>query len=200
MALHVVQGERELVASAAAWRASRCAASRPWWRARRASASPSRSTPTAAGGERAGTGQRRARPGRGQAQLRPGARGVARMLTATPSAAPKPTPPRACCARPKSKPAACSTPATPHCTTTATRCCSRESSCTSCVPCRRWRTCWNSAPKAKAARRWTSQTLCDQLRRATDALNTATTPFAGRRMDARVRQALAGQRIDQMAA
>jgi molecular chaperone HscA len=44
------------------------------------------------------------------------------------------------------------------------------------------------------------QTLCDQLRRATDALNTATTPFAGRRMDARVRQALAGQRIDQMAA
>ena len=44
------------------------------------------------------------------------------------------------------------------------------------------------------------QLLCYQLRRATEALNTATTPFAGRRMDARVRQALAGQRIDQMAA
>jgi molecular chaperone HscA len=37
------------------------------------------------------------------------------------------------------------------------------------------------------------------LRAASDALNAATTPFAGRRMDARVRQALAGQRLDQLA-
>jgi molecular chaperone HscA len=34
----------------------------------------------------------------------------------------------------------------------------------------------------------------------TEALNRATTPFAGKRMDARVRQALSGQRIDQLAA
>jgi molecular chaperone HscA len=38
------------------------------------------------------------------------------------------------------------------------------------------------------------------LRDASEALNRATTPFAGRRMDARVRQALSGQRIDQLAA
>jgi molecular chaperone HscA len=38
------------------------------------------------------------------------------------------------------------------------------------------------------------------LRDATDALNRATTVFAGRRMDARLRGALAGQRIDQLAA
>jgi molecular chaperone HscA len=38
------------------------------------------------------------------------------------------------------------------------------------------------------------------LRNATEALNRATTPFAGRRMDARLRGALAGQRIDQLAA
>jgi molecular chaperone DnaK (HSP70) len=38
MALHVVQGERELVAIAARWRASNCAAFRRWWPARRASA------------------------------------------------------------------------------------------------------------------------------------------------------------------
>jgi molecular chaperone HscA len=38
------------------------------------------------------------------------------------------------------------------------------------------------------------------LRDAGEALNRATTPFAGRRMDARVRQALAGQRVDQIAA
>ena len=42
--------------------------------------------------------------------------------------------------------------------------------------------------------------LRDALRQATEALNQATTPFAGRRMDARVRQALSGQRVDQMAA
>ncbi|MEY2891941.1 MAG: hypothetical protein RJA98_1849, partial [Pseudomonadota bacterium] len=36
----------------------------------------------------------------------------------------------------------------------------------------------------------------DVLRRASDGLNQATTPFAGRRMDARVREALSGQRID----
>ena len=41
--------------------------------------------------------------------------------------------------------------------------------------------------------------LCEGLRRATEALNDVTTPFAGRRMDARVREALSGQRIEQMA-
>jgi len=41
--------------------------------------------------------------------------------------------------------------------------------------------------------------VCEGLRRATDALNQVTTPFAGRRMDARVRQALSGQRIEHMA-
>ncbi|CAD5371972.1 DnaK-like molecular chaperone specific for IscU [Rubrivivax sp. A210] len=44
------------------------------------------------------------------------------------------------------------------------------------------------------------QTLCNELRAATDALNVATTPFAAQRMNARVQQALAGQRIDQLAA
>jgi molecular chaperone HscA len=38
------------------------------------------------------------------------------------------------------------------------------------------------------------------LRAATDTLNRVTTPFAGRRMDARLRGALTGQRIDQLAA
>lgn len=38
------------------------------------------------------------------------------------------------------------------------------------------------------------------LRAASDALNAATTPFAAKRMDARVRQALHGQRLDQLAA
>jgi molecular chaperone HscA len=38
--------------------------------------------------------------------------------------------------------------------------------------------------------------LRESLRHMTDALNLATTPFAGRRMDARVRQALAGQSIN----
>jgi molecular chaperone HscA len=38
------------------------------------------------------------------------------------------------------------------------------------------------------------------LRDASEALNRATTPFAGRRMDARVREALSGQRLDQLAA
>jgi molecular chaperone HscA len=36
----------------------------------------------------------------------------------------------------------------------------------------------------------------EALKRATEGLNQATTAFAGRRMDARVREALAGQRID----
>ncbi|MBL8346921.1 MAG: Fe-S protein assembly chaperone HscA [Rubrivivax sp.] len=44
------------------------------------------------------------------------------------------------------------------------------------------------------------QGLRNALRAATEALNHATTPFAGRRMDARVRAALAGQRLDQFAA
>jgi len=43
-------------------------------------------------------------------------------------------------------------------------------------------------------------TLCNALRAATEALNHATTPFAGRRMDARVRQAFAGQRVDELTA
>jgi hypothetical protein len=47
-------------------------------------------------------------------------------------AAPRPTPPRACCARPRSTRAACSTPPTPRCTRTATACCSRASSSRSC--------------------------------------------------------------------
>ncbi|MBI5717748.1 MAG: Fe-S protein assembly chaperone HscA [Burkholderiales bacterium] len=42
--------------------------------------------------------------------------------------------------------------------------------------------------------------LRDALRRATEALNETTTPFAARRMDARVREALAGRRLDQLAA
>jgi molecular chaperone HscA len=44
------------------------------------------------------------------------------------------------------------------------------------------------------------QGLRDALRNATEALNRCTTPFAGRRMDTRVRDALAGQRLDQLAA
>ncbi|MBI5255176.1 MAG: Fe-S protein assembly chaperone HscA [Burkholderiales bacterium] len=42
--------------------------------------------------------------------------------------------------------------------------------------------------------------LRTRVRDATEALNRATTPFAGKRMDARVREALSGQRIDQLAA
>jgi molecular chaperone HscA len=42
--------------------------------------------------------------------------------------------------------------------------------------------------------------LRTRLRSAVDALNRITTPFAGRRMDARVRQVLAGQRLDRMVA
>ena len=44
------------------------------------------------------------------------------------------------------------------------------------------------------------KTLREELRRATDELNRITTPFAGRRMDARVRQALSGRTVEQMAA
>jgi molecular chaperone HscA len=40
--------------------------------------------------------------------------------------------------------------------------------------------------------------LRDGLRAASDALNRATTPFAGRRMDARVREALSGRRLDEV--
>jgi molecular chaperone HscA len=40
--------------------------------------------------------------------------------------------------------------------------------------------------------------LRDSLRRATEALNAATTAFAGRRMDARVRAALAGRSLEQI--
>jgi molecular chaperone HscA len=42
--------------------------------------------------------------------------------------------------------------------------------------------------------------LRDALRQATEALNRATTSFAGKRMDLRVREALSGQRLDQLAA
>ncbi|MDO9313432.1 MAG: Fe-S protein assembly chaperone HscA [Burkholderiaceae bacterium] len=42
--------------------------------------------------------------------------------------------------------------------------------------------------------------LRDALRRSTDELNRITTPFAGRRMDAKVRQALSGRTVEQMAA
>jgi len=42
--------------------------------------------------------------------------------------------------------------------------------------------------------------LRDGLRRASEALNAATTAFAARRMDARVREALAGRRLDQISA
>jgi molecular chaperone HscA len=44
------------------------------------------------------------------------------------------------------------------------------------------------------------QGLRSALRNATEALNQSTTPFAGRRMDSRLRDALAGRRIDQLAA
>jgi molecular chaperone HscA len=42
--------------------------------------------------------------------------------------------------------------------------------------------------------------LRDALRATSTALNSITTPFAGRRMDVRIRQALSGQRMDQLAA
>jgi len=42
--------------------------------------------------------------------------------------------------------------------------------------------------------------LREAIRAATEALNRETTPFAGKRMDARVLQALSGQRVDQLAA
>jgi molecular chaperone HscA len=42
--------------------------------------------------------------------------------------------------------------------------------------------------------------LRDELRRATEQLNRITTPFAGRRMDAKVSRALSGRTVDQMAA
>ena len=42
--------------------------------------------------------------------------------------------------------------------------------------------------------------LRELLRDATEALNQVTTPFAGRRMDARVREVLSGRTVEQMAA
>jgi molecular chaperone HscA len=42
--------------------------------------------------------------------------------------------------------------------------------------------------------------LREGLRRATDGLNTATTDFAGRRMDLRVREALTGRSMEQLSA
>jgi molecular chaperone HscA len=44
------------------------------------------------------------------------------------------------------------------------------------------------------------QALCAELRRSSEALNRITTPFAERRMDSRVRQALAGRTVEQMVA
>jgi molecular chaperone HscA len=46
MSIHVVQGERDWSPTVDRWRASTCAASRRWSRARRGSRSRSRSTPT----------------------------------------------------------------------------------------------------------------------------------------------------------
>jgi 2Fe-2S type ferredoxin (ISC system) len=43
------------------------------------------------------------------------------------------------------------------------------------------------------------RTMRERLRQATEGLNQATTPFAARRMDARVREALSGQRLDTLA-
>ena len=43
------------------------------------------------------------------------------------------------------------------------------------------------------------RTMRERLRLATEGLNQATTPFAARRMDARVREALSGQRLDTLA-
>jgi molecular chaperone HscA len=45
-----------------------------------------------------------------------------------------------------------------------------------------------------------SKALREALRAATEGLNTATTGFAGRRMDARLRDAMTGKRLDQIAA
>jgi molecular chaperone HscA len=42
--------------------------------------------------------------------------------------------------------------------------------------------------------------LCTELRHSTTELNRITTPFAGRRMDSKVRQALSGRTVEQMAA
>ncbi len=42
------------------------------------------------------------------------------------------------------------------------------------------------------------RSLRDALREAAEGLNRATTPFAGRRMDARVREALSGRRLDEV--
>jgi molecular chaperone HscA len=44
------------------------------------------------------------------------------------------------------------------------------------------------------------KSLREALRNTTEALNQATTPFAGKRMDQRLREALSGQRLDQLAA
>ena len=54
------------------------------------------------------------------------------------------------------------------------------------------------SPEATATRLAEQKALCNRLRRATEALNAATTSFAGRRMDARVREALAGRSLDQV--
>ncbi|MCA6218591.1 Fe-S protein assembly chaperone HscA [Ideonella sp. B7] len=43
------------------------------------------------------------------------------------------------------------------------------------------------------------RTMRERLRQATEGLNQATTPFAARRMDARVREALSGQSLDTLA-
>jgi molecular chaperone HscA len=45
-----------------------------------------------------------------------------------------------------------------------------------------------------------TRALRTALREASDALNRTTTPFAGRRMDARVREVLAGRQLDQLSA
>jgi molecular chaperone HscA len=54
-------------------------------------------------------------------------------------------------------------------------------------------------PEGEGAGLAEQKTLRENLRRATDALNEATTAFAARRMDARVREALAGRSLEQIA-
>jgi len=56
-----------------------------------------------------------------------------------------------------------------------------------------------SCAAGEAAEPAVQKTLRDELRRTTDALNAATTEFAARRMNARVRTALSGRSLDEIA-
>ncbi|MBL8330763.1 MAG: Fe-S protein assembly chaperone HscA [Rubrivivax sp.] len=57
-----------------------------------------------------------------------------------------------------------------------------------------------SSAESEGADLQVNKRLREELRAAADGLNQATTVFAGRRMDQRVRQALSGRTVDQMAA